>query len=184
MTIRRWGLGLMVVVMTAMMGGVASAEPAQSGLGALDQQLGSTGRVGAYTPHAATSIEPAPIAPAPESSARVPELPTEREAVPDRTPEQTALLSEEEMRRTEAPVNACRVEVARRRQISPQKVAADQVIVRFTVEPNGRVRNAETISAPATDLEIAACAKRVLSEWLFAKHARGLITLERTYHFH
>ena len=88
------------------------------------------------------------------------------------------------MQRTEAPVNACRVEVARRRQIPPKKVAAEQVIVRFTVEPNGRVRNAETISAPATDLEIAACAKRVLSEWLFAKHARGVITLERTYHFH
>jgi len=104
--------------------------------------------------------------------------------VPDHPSEPPAALSEEEMRRTEAPVNACRVEVARRRQISPQKVAADQVIVRFTVEPNGRVRNAETISAPATDLEIAACAKRVLSEWLFAKHARGQITLQRTYHFH
>jgi outer membrane biosynthesis protein TonB len=178
MTLSAWGLGLMVV----MMGGAVSAEPAASGLAALDQALGSTGKVGTYTPHAASSIEPAPIAP--DSAARVPELPTERAVAPSDRTEQPAVLSEEEVRRTEAPVNACRIEVARRRQISPQKLPARQVIVRFTVEPNGRVRDAETISAPATDLEIAACAKRVLSEWLFAKHARGEITLERTYQFH
>jgi hypothetical protein len=178
MTVRGWGLGLMVVLM----GGAASAEPARTGLGALDQEMGSTGKVGIYTPSAASRIEPAQVAP--DTAARVPELPAERPAVPDRPSEPPASLSEEEMRRTEAPVNACRVEVARRRQISPRKVPANQVIVRFTVEPNGRVRNAETISAPATDLEIAACAKRVLSEWLFAKHAHGQITLQRTYHFH
>jgi hypothetical protein len=178
MTVRGWGLGLMVVLL----GRAVSAEPAPGALPGLDQELGSTGKVGAYAPRAAGRIEPPPVEP--DTAARVPELPAERPAVPERAPEQSAVLSEEEVRRTEAPVNACRVEVARRRQISPQKVAANEVIVRFTVEPNGRVRDAETISAPATDLEIAACAKRVLSEWLFAKHAHGVITLERTYHFH
>ncbi len=177
MALRGWGFGLMVVLV----GGAVSAEPAPTGLGALDQELGSTGKVGTYTPHATSAIEPAAIEP--DRAARVPELPTERPAVSAERTEQPAVLSEEEVRRTEAPVTACRVEVARRRQISPQKLAANQVIVRFTVEPNGRVRDAETVSAPATDLEIAACAKRVLSEWLFAKHARGEITLERTYHF-
>src|SRR5262249_5308672 len=113
-----------------------------------------------------------------------PELPAERPAVPDRPAEPQAVLSEEEMRRTEAPVSACRVEVARRRQIAPKKVGANQVIVRLTGEANGRVRHAHAVSAPANDLAIAACAKRVLSEWLFAKHARGELTLERTYHFH
>ena len=175
----RW---VLLGVMIGAVAGYASAEPAPTGLGALDQELGSTGKVGAYTPPAASRIEPAPVEP--DIAARVPELSAERPAIPDRPSEPAAVLSEEEMRRTEAPVNACRVEVARRRQISPQKVAANQVIVRFTVEPNGRVRDAETVSAPATDLEIAACAKRVLSEWLFAKHANGVVTLERTYHFH
>ena len=180
MTLGSWGLGLMVM----MMGGVALAEPAATGLSGIDQAMGSTGKVGVYAPHASTQTQIEPAEVAPDIAARVPELPAERAAAPDHRNEPPATLSEEEMRRTEAPVNACRVEVARRRQISPQKIAADQVIVRFTVEPNGRVRNAETISAPATDLEIAACAKRVLSEWLFAKHAHGQITLERTYHFH
>jgi hypothetical protein len=181
MMARGWGLGLMVMMM---MGGVALAEPATTALPGLDQEMGSTGKVGVYAPHASTETQIEPAQVAPDTTARVPQLPAERPAVPDHPSEPPAALSEEEMRRTEAPVNACRVEVARRRQISPQKVPADQVIVRFTVEPNGRVRNAETISAPATDLEIAACAKRVLSEWLFAKHARGQITLQRTYHFH
>jgi hypothetical protein len=178
MKVGSWGLGLMMMVL----GGVALAEPAATALPGLDQEMGSTGKVGVYAPHASTQIEPAQVAPTP--AARVPELPAERSAVADAPAEPPAVLSEEEMQRTEAPVNACRVEVARRRQIAPKKVAADQVIVRFTVEPNGRVRNAETIAAPATDLEIAACAKRVLSEWLFAKHGHGQITLERTYHFH
>jgi hypothetical protein len=178
MAVRAWTIGVMVVLM----GGAVSAEPAPTGLGAFDQELGSTGKVGTYAPPAASRIAPAPVEP--DTAARAPELPGERPAVSERTTEQPAVLSEEEVRRTEAPVSACRVEVARRRQVSPQKVAANQVIVRFTVEPNGRVRDAESIAAPATDLEIAACAKRVLSEWLFAKHARGEITLEWTYHFH
>jgi hypothetical protein len=175
MTVRGWGLGLMFVVM----GGAASAEPS-GGLGGLNQQLGSTGKIGAYSPQAPSSIQPAVVEP--DSAARVPELPGERSAAPERT-EPPAVLSEEEVRRTDTPVSACRVEVARRRQIQPQKLAAKEVIVRFTVEPDGRVRNAETVAAPATDLEIAACAKRVLSEWAFAKHTRGEITVERTYRF-
>ncbi len=93
------------------------------------------------------------------------------------------MLSEEELRRTDAPVEGCRVEVARRRQVALEKLAAKEVVVRFTVQPDGRVRNAETVSAPATDLEIAACAKRVLSEWMFAKHPGPAITARRTYNF-
>ena len=42
--------------------------------------------------------------------------------------------------------------------------------MRFNVEADGHVRNAEAVSAIDTDLGIAACAKRVLSEWVFAKH--------------
>jgi hypothetical protein len=165
--------------MFVLIGGVATAEPS-GGLGGLHQEMGSTGKVGAYTPQAPASIQPAVVEP--DIAPRVPEVPAERPAVADRT-ERPVVLSEEEVRRTEAPVTACRVEVARRRQVQPQKLAAKEVVVRFTVAPDGHVRDAETISAPATDLEVAACAKRVLSEWSFAKHARGEITLERTYRF-
>ena len=52
---------------------------------------------------------------------------------------------------------------------------------RFTVEQSGHVRDAEAVSATDTDLEVAACAKRVLSEWVFARHASGEVTVERAY---
>ena len=55
--------------------------------------------------------------------------------------------------------------------------------MRFNVEADGRVRDAEAVSAPGTDSQIAACAKRVLSEWVFAKHAGDAIAVERTYRF-
>jgi hypothetical protein len=45
------------------------------------------------------------------------------------------------------------------------------------------VRDAEALSADGTDLEVAACAKRVLSEWVFAKRAQGGTVVERTYRF-
>ena len=73
------------------------------------------------------------------------------------------------------------MEVARRRQVAPKAVAAKEVVLRFDVEADGHVRNAEAVSALDTDLEIAACAKRVLSEWVFAKHRGEAIAVERTY---
>ena len=90
-------------------------------------------------------------------------------------------LSEEEYLQTDKPVANCRIEVARRRRVAPTQVLAGSVVLRFTVEPSGRVRDAEAVSQTNTDLEVAACAKRVLSNWTFAKHATGEIKTERVY---
>lgn len=161
----------------------ASAEPRGSGLAGLDEQLKAIGRVGDLVPRSTTQIEAASPdagvvarAPAPPASP----VDTEGRGAPASQPPG---LAEEEYRRTDGPVTACRVEVARRRRIAPVKVAARAVTVRFTVEPNGRVRDAEALAAAGTDLEVAACAKRVLSEWVFAKHGAGPIVVERDYRF-
>jgi hypothetical protein len=161
----------------------ASAEPRGSGLAGLDEQLKAIGRVGDLVPRSTTQIEAA----SPDAGvvARAPAPPpspvdTEGRGAPASQPPG---LAEEEYRRTDGPVTACRVEVARRRRIAPVKVAARAVTVRFTVEPNGRVRDAEALAAAGTDLEVAACAKRVLSEWVFAKHGAGPIVVERDYRF-
>jgi hypothetical protein len=174
----RWSL-MIGMVMWAL-GGSALAEPAQTGLNGLDRELGSTGRIGVYAPRSSTPIEPAPTEA--DTAARAPEVPTGDHDGSEHTGA-TAVLSEEEFRRTDAPVTACRVEVARRRQISPGKLAAKEVVVHFTVLANGHVREAEATSAPGTDLEIAACAKRVVSEWVFAKHTGRDIAAQRTYRF-
>lgn len=164
------------------LGGRAWAEEPSTGLNGLDRELGSTGRIGVYAPRSSTPIEPPPKEA--DTAARAPELPTDdHEHQITGNKAAATVLSEEEFHRTDAPVAACRVEVARRRQISPSKLAAKEVIVNFTVQPNGHVREAEAVSAAGTDLEIAACAKRVVSEWVFAKHTGRDIAAQRTYRF-
>jgi outer membrane biosynthesis protein TonB len=165
-------------------GGAASAGAENGGLTGLDAELNGTGRVGAVTPGTKSQIEAPDAGATPEArpakplaSTRSAESLGEAAGVVARAPAETA----EEYHRTEARVANCRIEVARRRQVPPAKVAAGTVTVRFTVEPSGRVRDAEAISASDTDLEVSACAKRVLSEWVFAKHAGKPITVERTY---
>ncbi len=176
MTAGGWGM----VVLVALFGQASSAEPPSSGLSGLDQAMGATGRIGVYTPAPAGQIQPA--APEADSAARPLARPPERDAPPEPAARPSGLV-EEELHPTEAPVAACRLEVARRRQIAPGKLAAKEVVLRFTVEPDGRVRDAEAISAPNTDLEVAACAKRVLSEWVFARHRGEAIAVQRTYRF-
>jgi hypothetical protein len=184
MTARWVLLGTVLGVMMGAVAGYASAEPAP-GLAGLDEQLNTTGRIGPYAPPPSSQIAPAI---APEASDRdsapraLQPLATDRSNLREQVKRQGG-LAEEEFMPTEAPVTACRVEVARRRQVSPKKLAAKEVVLRFNVEADGHVRDAEAVSAPGTDLEIAACAKRVLSEWVFAKHLGDAIAVERTYRF-
>ena len=172
-------------VMIGAAAGHASAEPAVSGLSGLDDKLNTTGRVGTYVPSASSQIAPAivPATSEPDSAPRTPQpVATDRANLGDQL-NRRGSLAEEEFVPTEGPVIGCRVEVARRRQVSPKKLAAKEIVLRFNVEADGHVRDAEAVSAPNTDLEIAACAKRVLSEWVFAKHAGEAIAVERTYRF-
>jgi hypothetical protein len=176
---RVWGW----VIIGMTLSGAAFAEPGGSGLAGLDAQLKTTGRVGDLVPRSTAQIEAA--SPDGGVAARTPTLPApsldaEGQA---RAASEPPGLAEEEYRRTDGPVTACRVEIARRRRIAPVKVAARTVTVRFTIEPDGRVRDAEALAAAGTDLEVAACAKRVVSEWVFAKHAQGPIVVQRRYLF-
>jgi hypothetical protein len=175
------------VVLGVMIGAAssASAEPAAPGLAGLDDQLNATGRIGAYAPRSSSQIAPAIAPPTLErdnASRGLQPVSTERASLGDQR-DRRGSLAEEELIPTMAPVTSCRTEVARRRQVPPKKLAAKEVVLRFDVEADGHVRNAEAVFAPETDLEIAACAKRVLSEWVFAKHAGEAIAVERTYRF-
>jgi hypothetical protein len=92
-------------------------------------------------------------------------------------------IIEMEYRRAEPRLEQCRIEVARRRRVAPSRVAAKSVTLRWTIEPSGRVQDAEAVLAPQTDTEVAACAKRVISDWTFAKQPGGAQTVEWTYTF-
>jgi hypothetical protein len=98
-------------------------------------------------------------------------------------PPRTNAVDQDEYRRVEPRVHDCRIEIARRRHVPASRVAAKSVTLRWTIEPSGRVRDAEAVLAPQTDTEVAACAKRVISESVFGKHAGGPQTIEWTYTF-
>ena len=178
-------VGLVAIAAGAVISGAGRAE----GLAGLDAKLRATGRVGTPTQESAGGIPAAtPDAGAPERTrdprqalVRVDDDATAQAAATTATRPSDA--DEEELQRTDGAVAACRVEVARRRRVPPAKVAAGSVVVRFTIERSGRVREAEALSAVDTDLEVAACAKRVLSQWTFNKRAREALVVERAYRF-
>lgn len=173
----RW---LAVGVLLGLAARAGSAELASSGLTGLSDQLSATGRIGVYVPEATVHIAPA----AEEKSDAPRELRAPivtAQAHPDRPSPND--LAEEELLPTDRAVRTCRVEIARRRQIQPDKVAAKAVVVRFSIDRDGHVREAEALFAPDTDLEVAACAKRVISEWTFAKRSRSAVNVERIYRF-
>jgi hypothetical protein len=174
-----WMVMGMVVVWAA--GGVARADGVPTGLTGLDVEMNGTGRVGNPWQGAEGPIA-APRIPDPSSNRHAPEtIPRATRDGEQTPPPRRGDLSEQEYRQTDVAVGNCRVEVARRRQVAPARLAAGTVLLRFTVETSGRVRNAEAVSETNTDLEVAACAKRVLSDWHFARHVGGEITVEREY---
>src|SRR5262245_3531983 len=163
--------------------GTAAAPVWAEGLAGIGTQLNGTGRIGTYTP------ELTRIAASPDggvaNSGRDPKSALAR--IGDDADSRAAKViepgGETELASTDGAVASCRIEIARRRQVPPAKIAAGTVVLRFTIERTGRVREAEALSAPGTDLEVAACAKRVVSEWVFAKRAADGAVVKRTYRF-
>jgi hypothetical protein len=156
----------------------------------LDAKLRGTGRIGTLTPQSGGRIAAGvPDAGAPErtrdprqAASRLEDEDVATVAAAGQT--RSVGATDSELQRTDAAVADCRIEVARRRRLPPGKVAAGTVVVRFTIETSGRVREAEALSAVDTDLEVAACAKRVLADWKFPQRARDAeVVVQRTYRF-
>ena len=159
-----------------------SARVGAEGLAGLDAQLSGTGRIGTYAPQG-THIATPDAGVSSASRDPVPALARVDTDVNDGARAGHATDGGTEVQPTDGAVAACRIEIARRRRVPPAKIAASAVVLRFTIERSGRVRDAEALTADGTDLEVAACAKRVLSEWVFAKRAKDATVVERTYRF-
>lgn len=172
--------GVLMGIVFWVTAGSAHADNPPGGLAGLDAAMNGTGRVGDLSPRAEVPVGAARI-PDGQAVGNTPKAAPAGGLREERTPPRAPGLAEEEYQQTERPVANCRIEVARRRRVVPTQVSAGTVVLRFTVEPSGRVRDAEAVSAANTDLDVAACAKRVLSDWTFAKHASGDIQVERSY---
>jgi hypothetical protein len=177
---------------------VAWIAQAPTGLANLGDALSGTGKVADMKPKSGGigGIGAAPDKPHDDVQVRARAQATETaagEAVPaaatGEDPIAAAEAEHDHFAGAEHRLAACRIEVARRRRVPPAHVAAGTVTLRWTVQPDGHVRNAEAVGAVDTDLEVAACAKRVMSEWVFDRAKPGTdaaahpVTVQATYKF-
>jgi hypothetical protein len=80
-------------------------------------------------------------------------------------------------------VENCRFDVARDKRIAPSKVVADQLILRWTIDPSGQTSSTEVVAATPVDLELMDCVKAAMSRWSFTRPRGGSIRVERLYAF-
>jgi hypothetical protein len=70
-------------------------------------------------------------------------------------------------------VLACRLEIASDRRVRLEDVPADQILLRWTVQPGGGVANAEAVAEKSTDPDVLSCAKRKMETWMFVRSPGG-----------
>jgi hypothetical protein len=107
------------------------------------------------------------------------------EAPPPRPPEgiiDPVRLDQEIAANFEAVEN-CRVDVARMRRVALSKVAADQLLLRWTIEPSGLVGATEVVATAQVDLDLMDCVKAAMSRWAFTRPRGGSLRIERAFTF-
>lgn len=82
-----------------------------------------------------------------------------------------------------AQIAGCRVEVARAKQVKPPEVVADQLLLRWTIEPDGSTTATDVVAIAPVDLGVMDCAKRVMSQWKFTRPRGGPLAVERRFTF-
>jgi hypothetical protein len=82
-----------------------------------------------------------------------------------------------------ADISACRVDVARGKQVMPSQVVADKLMLRWIIQPDGTTASTEVVAIAPVDLAIMDCAKRVMSQWTFTRPRGGPTPVERPFQF-
>ena len=82
-----------------------------------------------------------------------------------------------------ADISACRVDVARGKQVMPSQVVAEKLMLRWIIQPDGTTISTEVVAVAPVDLGIMDCAKRVMSQWTFTRPRGGPLPVERPFQF-
>lgn len=77
----------------------------------------------------------------------------------------------------------CRLDVARAKQVAVGKVTADQLLLRWTIEPSGETGPTEVVATTSTDLDVMDCVKEAMSLWTFTPPRGGAVHVERPFAF-
>jgi hypothetical protein len=72
-----------------------------------------------------------------------------------------------------ADVLACRGRIAGDRHVAADRVPADRVRLRWTIQPSGAVSDAEAAAVGTTDPDVLSCAKRTAEGWRFVRAPGG-----------
>ena len=81
--------------------------------------------------------------------------------------QRAALLSQPAYQERFAELSHCRNEVAFDRKVKPSKVVAKGVILRWTVDTDGRAQDVEVVASAPTDRDVMTCVHKKLSAWEF-----------------
>lgn len=150
--------------------------------------LHETGRVGVIPGASAPpeALTPSAIPWAGESEKSVePVAAGFAKAPPPRPPVGTIdpMLLNQEMAANLAKVEDCRIEVARARQVPPAQVAAEPLLLRWTIQPTGETQPADVQATGTTDQDLVSCARLTMSQWRFTPPRGGSMDVERTVSF-
>jgi hypothetical protein len=75
----------------------------------------------------------------------------------------------------------CRIEVARRKQVTPSEVVASPLTLRWTILPSGGVASTAVIASALDDAELADCLKKQMVSWVFTGPRGGPVSVERSF---
>jgi hypothetical protein len=77
----------------------------------------------------------------------------------------------------------CRVEAARARQVPPNQIVADRLLLRWIIQSDGSTGPTDVVATEPVDLAVMDCAKRVMSQWKFTRPRGGPMAVERPFTF-
>ena len=77
----------------------------------------------------------------------------------------------------------CRIDAARRRRVSPGRIAADPLTLRWTIVGKGLVTHMEVIGSRPVDADVLDCIKRDARSWRFTAPVGGDVRLQRAFAF-
>jgi len=81
------------------------------------------------------------------------------------------------------PIELCRIDVARAKQLRAEAVAADRLTLRWTIQPTGKVTATEVVATTPVDADVLHCVKQQMTAWTFSRPAGGPLPLERAFKF-
>lgn len=80
-------------------------------------------------------------------------------------------------------LEACRSNLAAATGLATNQINAGSLLLRWTIMPDGRSRNAIVLEQEATDLDVMKCVRRRMAAWLFTPPTGGPVDVEHTYRF-